>query len=771
MNETVFFDRRYRLVVFCAFAVAVPFVMFGAKKAWDSNANRVEDWLPAAFSETKKLYWFSGHFGSDEILMVSWPGCTLDDERLDRLAAALVKPAEKGAKPLFRYVFTGREALHDFMAPPLELSRKQALKRMEGWLVGKDGRTTCAVALVSRAGIHNRHGAVAWVYECAQSACGLAPDDIFVAGSTVDGVVIDDISEESVLALNVVSFTIGIALMWLFLRSIQLAIMVFITAVFSEQLSLALVYYNGAQMDSVLMMMASLVYVLSISAAIHLVNYYRDAIGTDGLKGAPMLAVKHARLPCALAAGTTAVGLGSLCISQIVPISKFGIFSASAVMCAFAVLFMLLPTALQQWPIRRWATPSPGNGRYWEESPRWKPLLALVSRFHWLIVSVSTVGLVVAALGVPKIHTSVGLHDLFRSDVKIIRDYDWLESHVGPLVPVEIVLRFPKISKKSVLDRLQLVERVRAAVDKVDGVGVTITAATFAPALPKRSPRSLTSTTRRVVFERRLERCRSDFITLRYLCDTANEELWRISVRVPAYRDIDFGPFLDRLRRQVTPIVEKAAEDDPGVSVVFCGGVPLVHQAQRQLLYDLIKSFLLAFALIGMTMAVLLRSLMAGTLSMIPNVLPSVVVFGIMGWSGFDVEIGSMMTASVALGIAVDGTLHFVTWFRRGLDDGFSRRKAVHYAYSRCGTAMTETTLICGLGLLVFAVSRFTPTARFAWLMFTLLTAALLGDLVVLPAILIGPLGRIFQPRKTATQSDGQHAGENGVTVHGMQEL
>ncbi len=761
-QETVFFNRKYRVVVFCAFAIAVPFIMFGAKQAWDSNANRVEDWLPAGFSETKKLYWFGEHFGSDELLMVSWDGCDLEDARLDSLADALVKPPSEGAEPLFRYVFTGREALDNFMAPPLEFSRKRAIGRLKGWLIGKDGHTTCAVALVSRAGMNDRHGAVAWAYECAQSACGLAPDEIYVAGSTVDGVAIDQISEEWMMTLNVACFTICIIVMWFFLRSIQLAVMVFITAFLCEQLALALIYYNGSQMDSVMMTMASLVYVLTISAAVHLVNYYRDAIQTHGLMGAPVLAVQHARLPCALAAGTTALGVGSLCVSQIVPISKFGIYSASAVMCAFAVLFILLPTALQQWPIRHWVEPTPGNGRHWEDSRRWKPLLAFVERFHWLIVIIATIGLIFAARGVPRIQTAVSLHALFRTDVKIIRDYDWLETHIGALVPVEIVLRFPKSADRSTLDEMQFVEKVRGTVDGIDDVAGTITAATFAPPLPKPSRGGVTSTSRRAVFERRLERHRPDFIELRYLCDTDEEELWRISVRVPAHRDIDFGPFLDRLREEVRPIVEKAAQDEPGLTVEFCGAIPLVHQAQEQLLHDLIKSFLVAFALIGVTMMILLRGVFAGTLSMIPNILPSVLIFGIMGWVGYAVEIGSMMTASVALGIAVDGTLHFVTWFRRGLHDGYSRRKAVHYAYSRCGIAMAQTTLICGLGILVFVVSRFTPTSRFAWLMFVLLSTALVGDLVVLPAILIGPLGRIFQPRKTAAESDDEQAAQAG---------
>ena len=133
---------------------------------------------------------------------------------------------------------------------------------------------------------------------------------------------------------------------------------------------------------------------------------------------------------------------------------------------------------------------------------------------------------------------------------------------------------------------------------------------------------------------------------------------------------------------------------------------------------------------------------------MIPNLFPVVVVFGIMGWSGILVDVGTMMTASVALGVAVDDTMHYLTWFRRGLDEGLDRKGAAMRAYERCGTAMTQTTLIGGLGLAAFAFSTFTPTQRFGTLMLTLLAVALVGDLVFLPALLTGPLGRVFGPSR-----------------------
>ena len=139
-----------------------------------------------------------------------------------------------------------------------------------------------------------------------------------------------------------------------------------------------------------------------------------------------------------------------------------------------------------------------------------------------------------------------------------------------------------------------------------------------------------------------------------------------------------------------------------------------------------------------------LKSPIAGLISMIPNVFPIVIIFGGLGWLNIKVDIGIMMTASVALGVAVDDTIHFLTWFRRGIAMGYDRVQSVMLAYDRCATAMMQTTIIGGLGLAVFATSTFTPTQQFGYLMISMLGAALIGDLLMLPALLISPLGRFF---------------------------
>jgi predicted RND superfamily exporter protein len=153
-------------------------------------------------------------------------------------------------------------------------------------------------------------------------------------------------------------------------------------------------------------------------------------------------------------------------------------------------------------------------------------------------------------------------------------------------------------------------------------------------------------------------------------------------------------------------------------------------------------------------MIIVLKSPVAGLLTMLPNMFPTFILFGAMGWLERPVDIGSMMSASVALGIAVDGTLHFLNWFRKEVQAGCSRQEAVSRTFRHCARAITQTTFVCGLGLLVYAFSDFVPTRRFAFMMFTLLLAAWIGDLLLLPALLISPMGKWFVGRKRNRSSE-----------------
>ncbi|MEM9586044.1 MAG: hypothetical protein AAGA03_02080, partial [Planctomycetota bacterium] len=136
-----------------------------------------------------------------------------------------------------------------------------------------------------------------------------------------------------------------------------------------------------------------------------------------------------------------------------------------------------------------------------------------------------------------------------------------------------------------------------------------------------------------------------------------------------------------------------------------------------------------------------------------------------MGLVQMPLDIGSIMTASVALGIAVDDTVHLLSRFASRRARGLTQVNASIGALKQCGYAMVQTTLVCGLSLMVYRLSDFNPTRNFAVLMFGLLSAALLGDLIFLPALLSSPLGRLLaRPVGTDPQAEISRDGESPIS-------
>ena len=205
--------------------------------------------------------------------------------------------------------------------------------------------------------------------------------------------------------------------------------------------------------------------------------------------------------------------------------------------------------------------------------------------------------------------------------------------------------------------------------------------------------------------------------------------------------------------------------------------MPLVYKAQRSLLDGLIWGFVSDFILITIVMMVAVRDWSAGLILALPSIFPAVVIFGLMGWLGIVVDIGSVMAPSVALGVTVDDVVHFMIQYRGGLKQGLSRQDSVMLAYKGCAQAMYQSWGVIGLGLSVFAFSPFTPTQRFGYMMVTLLTSALVGNLLLLPALLAGPLGGLFGRRFTkkkgiaTAEAERQAAPAAGMRLHPHESL
>ncbi|MHC2066317.1 efflux RND transporter permease subunit [Bremerella sp. T1] len=735
----MFRNRIVCWLILIAFCALIPPVYHGAKLSWERQANRVEDWLPPTFEETQQLIWFIERFGSDELLMISWNGCTLDNPNVAKLAEELKQPTDfyGQEKTWFREVFTGSQSLDYLTEEPLELSSTEARQRLEGWLVGKDGETTCLVALVSDSGIQNRAAAVDYVWRTAERLLDKPRAEIRMAGPTYDSVAIDAASKNSLLEFNIWSWLICIALLYICLRSIRLAWFVFVVAFVSEHLSLAIMHYSFAQLDSILLLVANLTFVLGIAGGIHLVNYIRESITADEDIGACVSrAVWKALLPCTLAGGTTALGMFSLSISQLSPIRAFGWFGALGILAGAVLLLTVLPACITVFPPRKWQSDTPSESKFPSR------LLAAFVAKQRIPILITALGVLVAGIGGMRyLETSIDMRDFFQPKAKIIQDYNWLEEHIGYLVPMEIVLKWPQLpadqpareQSEELLRRLRVLDQLNLKLKNMDGVGTAISSLNFLPDLPSDQVQGFRQISQRRATLAMLLDQRSQLQQTGYLVDEDDAALWRLSLRVSAQQKIDYGNFLDQVASETQSVLDQQ-EQPP--EVVICGGLPLIYKAQSQLLSDLLTSYSTALATITLIMILLQRSILGGVLIMLPNVLPTAIVFGALGALGREIEIGGVLTASAALGIAVDDSMHFLSNFRTQMAKHNDVSLALEKTFQTCGVAMIQTTLVCTLGLLVFALSQFVPIARFAWLMFMLLSTALLCDLILLPAIL-----------------------------------
>jgi len=318
-----------------------------------------------------------------------------------------------------------------------------------------------------------------------------------------------------------------------------------------------------------------------------------------------------------------------------------------------------------------------------------------------------------------------------------------LENKIGGLIPVEVVLTVPVAMEQTQLDQIREVKNAVDALQNIEGIETLISALNFLPPLPSQTSSAVRIVAQRSAMNTMLSRRTEQIKASRFLDQDESGNFWRISLRIKAGEHLDYKVLI----ADIEDTLETTVPSEMQFTVT--GAVPLVHKAQEQLLTDLTNSFLSAFILIAMTMVIMLRGIVRGLLAMIPNVFPCVIVFGTMGLLGLPIDMGTMMTASVAMGIAVDGTIHFLTWVNSGLRNGLERSEAVMFAYRQCATALTQTTIICGFGMLVFSLSNFVPVANFSILLFSILIASWVGDIIVMPAILFSPIGKVFVQHKS----------------------
>jgi predicted RND superfamily exporter protein len=767
---------RRASIVLLGIALCLPVLIWGAAGSMTRVQNAPAFWLPKIFPEREAFEDFSKRFGVLDNVLVSWEGCTVDDKRLAEFAEILhserADPEDIPLRDLFPEVLTGYHAVRQLQREPLRLSREDAIRRLSGILVGPDGRSSAALLAISPLAGRNRERTIALLRQAAARATGLSDSQIYIAGSIIDGAVVDRESVRVMTVYGLPAALISFLVCWWCLRSLIQTLAVIAVATIGQILVLAIVWYAGLTMNAVLAVMAPLVFVVTVSGGVHLSNYFTEQFSVVGPKRAVQAALRAGWLPCTIAAVTTAIGTASLAASQIVPVRQFGIIATVGILVTLGLLFLILPGAMEI-RVLRWEAASnrpdqekrgTGGGersfsKPWVFLRRVQASLSGVSERiwevwghfllrHWpTLLVICGVTAALGVLGLPRMRTSVNVRNLLVPESPVLAEYRWLEEKIGPLVPVEVVVHFDRHCPLDVLERVEIVRAIEEAIRQVPEVGGVSSAAAFLPPIPQAS--GTRGTIRRTVLRNRLEARLSELARAHWFHEDGQGQWWRVSGRLPAFSQLDYSVHLQHIEDRVEGVLAKTGR--AGVHVIYTGLTTLVDKSQKALLEGMFLSFLSAFAVVALVLVLVLGGFTTAAVAMLPNIFPSVVIFGLLGLQDIRIDIGSVMTASVALGIAVDGTVHYLTWYKRELQEGASNSQAVCKAFHHCAWAMVEATFICICGFLLFVFSSFLPMRRFAIVMSQLLIAALVGDLVLLPAILLSPVGQYLFARKAVS--------------------
>lgn len=775
--------------------LAVP-AFIHSRAAIDGLLNQPIDWVPDTLPEKAIFNDLCRRFVVADAILISWPGATLESEGLSKVTDALNRLASEsdgqsdgasksefdefdsvedqtasadvatmidsirelcGVEHPFLTVSSGTELIAKMTSSPSSLSRRSAVARLKGFLVGPEDEQTCMVVTFDEPAHENRRGILPLIRNIIAELTNVQASQIAMVGGPRDGA---DVDSESIRSVNVFappSAIIAALICLLCLRSIPLTIAITVIAVIGEGMVLAMVHYSGTPMSAVLIVLPPLVFVLTISAGIHLSNYFIDAsheFPELSASQAARRAVRAGIVPCFLATGTTVIGLSSLMLVRIGPIRVFGFVASVGVLGTLLLLLLVLPGAMilgREWKEKKQSKRLARLGDEQYESPettrqRSKVYSAVRTRLSrpWPTIIVFMFIAGGLASGLFSLKTSVNLLRMFKPESSIRQEYAWFEANVGATSTAELLVQFPPLlDQDSPLDRFAVVQAAHIAAVKSEPVGGAISAVSFVRTIPR--GRSMGASSRRAAIAKMIRNEDSGFGRLGMISRDSESEVWRITLRLWEPKDVDYSVALGQIQSEVAQAVDESAESrDLKAEVILTGPTVVVHEAQRVLLKDLFRSFLTAFAIVAVVMVFVLKSIRGGMIAMIPNLFPTVALFGFMGLMKTPLDIGSVMTASVALGIAVDDTVHLLSRFGSRRAQGLGQIRAAHGALSQCGWAMLQTTMVCGLSLMVYWFSDFVPTSQFALLMFGLLSAALFGDVFLLPSLMASPLGHFL---------------------------
>jgi predicted RND superfamily exporter protein len=555
--------------------------------------------------------------------------------------------------------------------------------------------------------------------------------EFHLAGNTVTNVALSRGVQQDLAVFIPLTYLLVALVVLVTFASFRLMVLAMINITLCVGSTMGFMALTGIAMHNVTSVVPSLIMALALADAVHIFSRLDRKVleSHPDKKSALGHVLERVVMPCFLSTLTTAVGFISLATSNILPIREVAYAASMGMVFKFFFSFFLLPPLLLFCNPARIYRDRPGD----RGLPGFLQALSrLVQKWHVRICLVFLLVILASAWFAGKVSVETNLIEYFKKDSPIRQDLDFVQENLSGVAILDISLRARDFDAFSKPENLLLLDAIQSFLHTLPGVDTTLSFGDYIKDMNKSFHAEDPSF---YVIPRQKE------LIAQYL-------LLYDSRDIDDYinRGLDHARILVRLSetssaRQAELIrTVQAFLDDlqaEGLAIRITGNVVQQVNIIEALVESLIASLALAVGVIGLIMLLVLRSVKIGLLSLIPNLFPLLLIFGVMGLLGIPLDTSTALIAVIALGIAVDDTIHFLTEYNLYRKKQHSLPTSLELAIVNKGLAIVATSVILCIGFGVLVFSSFVPTIYFGLLSALVMLAALVGDLILLPAIML----------------------------------
>ena len=479
------------------------------------------------------------------------------------------------------------------------------------------------------------------------------------------------------------------------------------------------------------------VFLIAVGTAycLHVMSEYTSNAGLAGTEKEAVIATfANSALPCTLAVVTTLFGVGSLFVNHIRAIHEFALFACFGLGSLLLVLLLFLPAVLVLIPLPA------------QKDQRVSGIGQLLDRILDMIISIGlkhhkaaflSIGILslLAVAGIFFIQVEINPFEYFKKDIPIRRNFDDSHQKLSGSFAINVIMESRQDYYFEDSQHISEIKRFQEYLETLHGVDKTISFADYVMlvhyALNKYDSKYYAIPPES--YETRMainnykgllgEDLYSPFMT---------PELNKANILVLTH----ISSSKDFLKIKDLILVHAQQNLPEHLSVEVTGFNVAISASSHLLVAGQTKSILLGLILIFSIMFLMFLSVKVGLIALVPNCFPIIMNFGIMGWMGIPLSTSTSLIASIAIGLAVDDTIHYLHRYNIEFKKDLDKDRALRDAVKSVGKPIIFTTLTISIGFCVLMLSHFKPTAIFGFLMVITMLTALIGDLVLLPALM-----------------------------------